>query len=112
MSHDRVEFVIPLHRICKNLGEVLTRAFGITEHELNVMYGKMKFNYYDGVERTGETVKIVCRPSQFARFLICHNEAGISNSFKELEPKLIPGKPKSSNVIELDVWERIANDFD
>ncbi len=34
-------------------------------------------------------VFIVCRPSQFSRYLVGRNDAGLTNGFKELEPKLI-----------------------
>ena len=47
-----------------------------------------------GVSRTlfpaGSSRVIVCRPSQFARFLILWNKYGAINSFKELEAELIP----------------------
>jgi len=48
----------------------------------------------------GDIVIIVCRPSQFARFMIYRNEFGGRNSFKELAPVLFtPDAPKS----EIDV---------
>ena len=47
--------------------------------------------------RTGPvtTVEVICRPSQFARFLIFRNDNGGKNSFKELKPELFT--PESSN---------------
>lgn len=48
----------------------------------------------------GDMVIIVCRPSQFARFMIYRNDFGGKNSFKELAPVLFtPDAPKS----EIDV---------
>jgi hypothetical protein len=47
-----------------------------------------------------QELTIVCRPSQFARFLIYRNDAGGRNLFKELKPELFtPEAPKS----EIDV---------
>jgi hypothetical protein len=43
---------------------------------------------------------VVCRPSQFARFLIHRNDNGGRNSFKELAPTLFTPQPQMS---ELDV---------
>lgn len=34
------------------------------------------------------TITVVCRPSQFARFLIYRNDNGGKNSFKDLSPLL------------------------
>lgn len=36
---------------------------------------------------------IVCRPSQFARFMIYRNAAGIQNGFKDLHAELLPEPP-------------------
>jgi hypothetical protein len=46
----------------------------------------------------GQEVTIVCRPSQFARFLIYRNEAGGRNLFKELKPELFTPQPKISEI--------------
>ncbi len=45
---------------------------------------------------------IVCRPSQFARFLIMRNNDGISNRFSELFAELVP----KENQVDLHVWDR------
>lgn len=48
----------------------------------------------------GDIVIVICRPSQFARFMIYRNDFGGRNSFKELSPVLFtPDAPKS----EIDV---------
>lgn len=39
------------------------------------------------------SVTIICRPSQFARFLIYRNDYGGVNGFKCLNPKLVPARP-------------------
>lgn len=48
----------------------------------------------------GDTVIIVCRPSQFARFMIYRNDFGGKNSFKELNPVLFTPEAQKP---ELDV---------
>jgi hypothetical protein len=95
MSTDRVKFYIPSsywyqmepngrrthNREASKVVALLHDAFGITEKEFLALTS--------GVW-TGIT--IICRPSQFARFLIYRNERGIPNGFKELQPKLIGGE--------------------
>lgn len=88
MSRDRVSFEIGEGYFCSRsrqnkMSEVLERAFGISESEIDCQI------------RTNGCVQIVCRPSQFARFLIWRNDAGINNGFKDLQAKLFtPKKPK------------------
>jgi hypothetical protein len=48
----------------------------------------------------GEVVIVVCRPSQFARFMIYRNDFGGKNSFKELSPVLFTPEAQKR---ELDV---------
>ena len=55
------------------LSSVLFKAFGIQLYT------------YHRIDRQGSGVNIVCRPAQFARFLIYRNEAGIKNGFMDLE---------------------------
>lgn len=85
MSKDRVHFTIPDSTINKTLAmrksycDVLFKAFGLSSQK---------------VPCSGD-IKIICRPSQFARFLIYRNEAGITNGFRCLNPKLKPADEKS-----------------
>lgn len=41
-------------------------------------------------ECMAENITIICRPSQFARFLIRRHELGGKNVFSCLEPRLVP----------------------
>jgi hypothetical protein len=74
MSKDRVRFTISgsnMHGM--ELRGLLERAFGFS-------HKRPQYGWQDQV--------IVCRPSQFARFLILRNDLGMANSFKELKPEL------------------------
>lgn len=82
MSHDRVQFTLSSHNLSKGrtaYRRILKQAFG-TEFDTHNFRGK--------------ALVIVCRPSQFARFMVYRNEAiqtsQISgcNTFAEMDPKL------------------------
>ena len=61
--------------------------------------GKFDHGYPGNKAQYFGSVEFVCRPSQFARFLIMRNEAGMKNGFKELYPKLIEApKPIRSPI--------------
>ena len=81
MSHDRVRFVIPARRLVSaKFATVIKATLGI---ELPV-------------GASDEAIVIVCRPSQFGRFIVQRNKAGLQNSVKELKPDLfIPEAPRS-----------------
>lgn len=78
-SKDRVHFKLKAHFNSDRhkIATLLERAFGI--YDAKVAYAL--------IENEGT---IICRPSQFARFLIWRDEAGMRNGFKELEAKLVP----------------------
>lgn len=83
MSKDRVEFYLRVDGTSSAaLGKVFKRAFGTDMPSRGAAH--------DG-RSTGEFVKVICRPSQFARFLIWRNEAGLTNSFRELDARLVSG---------------------
>lgn len=46
-------------------------------------------------------VEIVCRPSQFARFLIYRGEAGGQNLIKALRPRLVTPPPPAAQPIDV-----------
>lgn len=84
MSNDRVRFWID-YRYFQQRGmyDVLKKAFDLSEHRAR----KAQTGPYEGFW-------IVCRPSQFARFMIYRNEAGIKNGFMDLKADLfVPEKP-------------------
>jgi hypothetical protein len=82
MSKDRVKFYIhPTYFQYNKLYSVLERAFGISANE-----ARGYLNNYG--------ITIICRPSQFARFMIYRNDAGIKNGFMDLKPELIEPQEK------------------
>jgi hypothetical protein len=92
MSKDRVRFSIQHSKLDKQAyRDVLCDVFGMTERELPTD------------TCNDRRLTIICRPSQFARFLILRDRAGIANGFKELEPELIPEEPIKTVV---EVWNR------
>jgi hypothetical protein len=70
MSRDRVRFTLNTFGITQATQDAFLKAFG---QPIGTCIGD---------------VTIICRPSQFARFLIFRNELGGRNSFKELNPVL------------------------
>lgn len=49
-----------------------------------------------------DEIVVICRPSQFARFLIERNNRGMCNGFKELRPELIRSEPEPRIVCTAD----------
>lgn len=45
-------------------------------------------------------ITFVCRPSQFARFLIERNNRNMPNVFKELKPKLVKQKENKCRIMD------------
>jgi hypothetical protein len=87
-SRDRVRFVLETHSIDVATSKAFVAAFDMTVPR-----------------RTGEALTIICRPSEFARFLIYRNDNGGKNSFKELSPTLFsPQRDRN----EFDVSENPA----
>ena len=93
MSHDRVQFTLSMHNMSKGRTahrRILKQAFGTSVDVYNL--------------RTDLT--IVCRPSQFARFLIYRNEeikanqiAGC-NTFADMNPLLYPAS-SAGDIIDV-----------
>lgn len=78
MSRDRVRFTIDA--FCDNATrDAFRKAFGVP---LAAKFGPIT------------TVTVICRPSQFARFMIYRNDFGGKNSFKELKPELFNPEPQ------------------
>lgn len=87
MSKDRVEFTLRPHYFgSANFEDVLVKAF-------NLKYPQVVFLRNRAREYPDQDIIILCRPSQFARFLIHRQEAGFQNMFKELNAKLIRPMP-------------------
>jgi len=95
MSRDRVHFNLP-EEMCTELSPVskaataaATVAFGLTYQEMRSIC----------MSRT----RVICRPSQFARFMILRNLYGGRNSFKELNAEIVPA---ITTPPEIDVSKR------
>lgn len=86
MSRDRVHFKLDPCSMSMESRKAFHRAFGVPVPQMQTAYSP---TFPDG----GKVI-IICRPSQFARFLIYRNDEGGRNGFKELEPKLV-GVPDS-----------------
>ncbi len=84
MNKDRVRFHIRDHYFNSQerrmkMGNLMARAF-----DMSAMAADSWMH--------GDGFWVTCRPSQFARFLIYRNEAGITNGFKDLHAKLVDGR--------------------
>ncbi len=93
MSRDRVRFFLHYRYYDGKMGSVMKRAFGIDF---------ITFQELRGVNEGG--FWITCRPSQFARFMIYRDEAGIVNGFKDLNASIIKREQ------EITVAEHIAKE--
>lgn len=83
MSRDRVHFEISsalLHASSPAIRSAFRKAFGVP----------WPFKAVPAWSTQGMTV--ICRPSQFARFLVYRNLEGGTNSFKDLNPRLLPAE--------------------
>ena len=82
---DVVRFTVPDRRIygcggkTRDYRELLKRIFSLEEHEI--------------AKNSGKDLVLICRPSQFARFLIFRDQAGLQNNFQELNASLITREP-------------------
>lgn len=91
MSDDRVMFFLrAAHLDCYKYATVLKNTFGLTQDNISKLMVIARSRAGQGVDEHG--VRVVCRPSQFTRFLIRRNEAGKQNQFKELSPELFDAK--------------------
>jgi hypothetical protein len=85
MSKDRVQF---------KLGGRGEYCVGIPPKNREILAARKAFGLSEQmccrIDHSRTT--IICRPSQFARFMIYRNDLGGANSFEDLEPKLIPAR--------------------
>lgn len=100
ISHDRVHFNMP--NVWSGRGD--TRQDAIVKAAVQAFGIPMEA----AKRASAHGVLVICRPSQFARFLILRNEYGGENGFKNLYAKLVPA-PKPTNV--LDVSQNPALDL-
>ena len=90
MSKDRVRFVIPGSRLSTSCDADKYRQ--LVEDVFGECLGRC--DWHD--------VTIICRTSQFARFMIERHRRGIQNQFSELKPELFMPEPEQATTI-LDV---------
>lgn len=83
MSKDRAVIALTDH-IFRKMRAAFEDVFG-TE-DANEIHTALMLEPYN--TNGGKRIQVIMRPSQFARLLISRNELGISNSFKDLCPKL------------------------
>jgi hypothetical protein len=88
MSRDRVRFKIDPAAMSSEARRAFMRAFGTS----------VPSGHFSSCVDGGK-VTVICRPSQFARFLIFRNDEGGRNGFKELEPQLFI--PEESRVVDV-----------
>ena len=93
-SKDRVRFCIPVQRLSVGFQEGANPYRKVLCDTLGFSMAELKCH----IEQCQDQIEFICRPSQFARFTIARNDAGISNSFKELSPELFTPLPKPSAI--------------
>jgi hypothetical protein len=87
MSGDRVRIVLPERRMKRDaFMRAAQEAFSLSAGELAAL-PKCQDHYLNG------GVEVICRPSQFGRFMILRNEYGDDNSVKDLQPELFRPTP-------------------
>ena len=77
MSEDRVRFFFHFRYYKIEMTGVMAKAFGIE----STVFADLRRNNAGGFW-------IVCRPSQFARFMIYRHNVGVCNGFKDLNAAL------------------------
>ncbi len=91
MSKDRVAFVLTNRNQTRPYATLCRKVFGLPTSD------------FWAVNHKGRNIEIICRPSQFSRFIIernamTNNGESISNSFKELAPCLISNEEAQSRM--------------
>lgn len=91
MSKDRVQFVLGGH------GELRGNLGGLPV-DLQAAQKAFNLSMPTCFRIDRQLTTIICRPSQFARFLIYRNELGGKNTFQALEAKLLPVKEEPTVI--------------
>ena len=92
MSKDRVHFYLPGQ--CANDDDDRTKALDRAATEAF----RLPLSHAKAIRK--RRVEIICRPSQFARFMILRNNYGGVNDFKGLDARLVklPEPPEQLDV--------------
>lgn len=94
MSKDRIEFELKINGSEREkLSVAFRKAFAVEMPR----EGYRKENY------ESQYVKVRCRPSQFARFLIYRDQEGCRNNFKELGAKIILPEVEIPKIIDVSM---------
>ena len=87
MSKDRILFEIPWKMLYNGkLNKLLDSVFQISPENAQACYTVQK------------NMQITCRPSQFGRFVVLRNAAGLKNNFKDLNTELIQVKQEREPI--------------
>lgn len=93
MSKDRVRFTIRRDKAI-DMAEVMKSAFDLRCHQIQSMRGRSGANGY-------EYITIVCRPSQFGRFIVHRCNLGYENLVRELQAELFTPAPDKPQVLDV-----------
>ncbi|UCR81396.1 hypothetical protein [Brevundimonas phage AA] len=91
MSKDRVHFYFP--------GQFATNEASAIQDEAAAKAFRMPLSHVKGARQ--KRLEIICRPSQFARFLIHRNLMGGVNDFKNLEARLVTPAPPPTQPVDV-----------
>ena len=92
MSRDRVRFKLG--------GRAMWMVADRGILSIDLRAAQRAFNLSPESVHNYDQITIICRPSQFARFLIYRNEMGSRNDFKDLEAILVDA-PREERVIDV-----------
>lgn len=91
MSKDRVHFYFP--------GQFATNEAAAVQDEAAAKAFRMLPSHVKGARQ--KRLEIICRPSQFARFLIYRNVMGGVNDFKNLDARLVTPEPPPEQPVDV-----------
>lgn len=113
MSEDRVRFLVPLARITTARYSSMAKAqkAGVSHKTAPSVYERIVLETLrttmcemEGLTRpsplcaSARVVEVVCRPDQFARFIVERDRCGLANWTSEMMPVLEPAKPRENAV--------------
>jgi hypothetical protein len=95
MSKDRVKFRLRAYYFdFEKSRQLLKDSLGITWDQWNDLREAAR-------NSPNQEIEIICRPSQFARFLIMREAAGFQNMFKELHAELVVPVPPVPQPVDV-----------
>jgi hypothetical protein len=103
MSRDRVKFKLDFNHVDGATRRAFNRAFGMRAPPATGPYRS-------GRPALPNVQEIICRPSQFARFLIYRRMNGGQNMFRILEAELFTPEPARPQPIDVSGNPASVND--